>query len=274
MGSIFGSLTALSIGLSDLFGRRMVVAHSALMAATTIQFVSVVFALIAAVVLKGSPTTLDLAIGGASGVGMGLGLGCYYIGISKSTSTIVSPLVGTLSAVVPFLYVAITRSPPSQIAVVGAVVAFAGLALVSSGSSRFQSPLLGIIWGTISGLGYGFGISILIEVSPSSGSWPVVSQRIVAGLVLVAASAQAKNLAFPRHGVRGAALAAGTFAACSSIFFIIGSQANPGQAVVTASMFPAVSVGVGRALFGDTVSRNQLIGLIISLIGVAGVVAG
>ena len=57
------------------------------------------------------------------------------------------------------------------------------------------------------------------------------------------------------------------------MFYPLGVQADPTPAVVTASMFPAVTVAVGRAFYGDTVSRKQLLGLFVVLIGVGTVVA-
>ena len=77
----------------------------------------------------------------------------------------------------------------------------------------------------------------------------------------------------PLSGVRLAGLIAGTFAGLSTIFYLLGVQADATPAVVTASMFPAVTVVVGRFVYHDHVTRVQALGLVIVLVGVAGVVA-
>jgi len=78
---------------------------------------------------------------------------------------------------------------------------------------------------------------------------------------------------FALLGVRAAGIAAGTFAAASTIFYLLGVQADATPAVVTASMFPAVTVIVGRLAYRDSVSGVQLIGIVVALAGIAGVVA-
>ena len=74
-------------------------------------------------------------------------------------------------------------------------------------------------------------------------------------------------------GVRLVGIIAGAFAALSTIWYLLGVQADTTPAVVTASMFPAVTVVIGRFVFGDEVGRRQLAGLVVVLAGVTAVVA-
>ena len=60
-------------------------------------------------------------------------------------------------------------------------------------------------------------------------------------------------------------------AGLSTVFFLIGVQADPTSAVVMASLFPAVTVVVGRFVYGDVVLRRQIVGIAVVLIGVIGV---
>ncbi len=273
MGALFGSLGALSIGLSDLFGRRVVLASSALTAAVAMQLVALVTSLAATVLDPGRPSANDLTLGAVSGIGLGVGLSFYYGGLRRSSAAVVAPLVATLAAVIPFALTAVTGSPPSAPAWVGAAVAVAGLGLITAGGAA-SGVRAGLFWGTISGLGYGIGTAVLTEVSAASGQWPAVSQRAAAFVLLTAVASNRGRAIVPPAGYRVAALLAGALAGLTTIFIILGVASDPRATVVTVSMFPAASVAVGWLVFRDAVSRLQVVGLVAVLAGVAAVVAG
>ena len=68
-------MAALCIGGSDLFGRQIVNATTALTAAATIQLWGVAAGLIIAILGGGQLIAIDLAFGVVSGSGMAVGLG-------------------------------------------------------------------------------------------------------------------------------------------------------------------------------------------------------
>ena len=266
MGALFGSLTALSIGLADLFGRRVVVRRGAVVAATVLQAVGVVATVLLLVVLGGEPIGADLAVGLVSGVGMGIGLWGYLSGLGVSSSAVVAPIVAAMSAVIPFTYALARGAAASALAVVGAVVAIGGLVLVSTRQTAASNVAAGVRWSVLSGLGYGTGLSVIIEAGEDSGVWPALMQRCGALAVMIVVVVRARG-GLPL-------VTAGTFGALSTITYLLGVQADVTPAVVTASMFPVVTVVVGRFVFGDEVTRRQVVGLLIVLAGVTAVVAG
>jgi uncharacterized membrane protein len=80
VGALFGLLSALSIGFSDLFGRRVVRAGSALTAAVVLSVVAIGTSVIAVVLFGSTMRGTDLLLGLASGIGLGIGLATYYGG--------------------------------------------------------------------------------------------------------------------------------------------------------------------------------------------------
>lgn len=271
MGALFGALAALSIGLGDLFGRHVANRRGSVVAAMIIQGVATVASLAMLLVISSRFASRDVAIGAVSGIGLGIGLGCYLGGLTRSSSAVVAPVVATLSALIPFGYATARGADASAAAVVGAAVAIGGLVLVTAGGGQVANVGEGLRWAVVSGLGYGFGLSIVIEVSEASGAWPAVAQR-AAALVLMAAIVLQTKGRLPIVGVRLTGVLAGTFAGLSTIFYLLGVQADATPAVVTASMFPAVTVAVGRVVYGDQVGRWQVVGLVVVLAGVIGVV--
>lgn len=272
MGAVYGALAALSIGLADLFSRQIVLRRGPNVAAMMIQVVATLASLAMVPVIASRFGWRDVAIGALSGIGLALGLAAYLGGLARSSSAVVAPIVATLSAVIPFGYAVARGAPSSGWAVSGAMIAVAGLVLVTAGGEPVANVAAGTRWALAAGLGYGFGLSVVIEADESSGAWPAVGQRAAAMLimVLVVSRSQAR---VPLVGVRTLGVAAGVVAALSTVFYLLGVQADPTPAVVTASMFPAVTVAVGRMVFHDSVSRVQALGLGVVLVGVTAVVA-
>lgn len=274
MGAVFGILAALGIGLSDLFGRRVVHATHALTATAVVQAVAVVTSVATVGLVDSSPITRDLIIGLASGLGFGGGLSLYFGGLNRSSSTVIAPLVATLSAIIPFTYSAVVGETPGALAIGGAIIAFAGLGLITVGGGEAARVTQGLLWGSMSGLCYGFGLTVIIEVSDASGAWPVVTQRIAALAVVVAAATVVKVSVVPPRPLRRTAALSGVFAGLSSLAYLYGVRIDAPVAVVAGSTFPAFSVAVGWLAFGDEVSRLQLVGIAAVLGGVAAVVTG
>jgi len=272
MGALFGALTALSIGLADLFARQIVNRRGSNVAAMMIQAVATVVSLAMVLVIASEFGWRDVATGALSGVGLALGLAWYLGGLARSSSAVVAPVVATLSAIIPFGYAVARGASASVWSVVGAAIAVGGLVLVTAGGEPVANVGVGLRWALASGMGYGFGLSVVIEVSEGSGAWPAFGQRAAAMVLMVLVVFRAHGRV-PVTGVRVLGIAAGTAAALSTVFYLIGVQADATPAVVTASMFPAVTVGVGSLVFGDSVSRTQVLGLGVVLVGVTAVVA-
>lgn len=273
MGAFWGSLAALGIGLSDLFGRRVVNVSGAITAALIMQAIAVITALASVPAFDSTWANDDMAWGALSGLGMATGLGCYFAGLRRSSSTVVAPTVATLAAVIPFAYAVLGGDDVTSIAMVGAAVAFIGLAIIAAGTGDVSGLRDGLLWGVLSGCSYGFGISVLLEVSDEAGVWPAVSQRIVGVVILGAAAVVSKSALWPPAGQRFNGVSAGVFAGLASVFALIGLVVDAPPAVVTQSMFPAVTVVVGFLYFGDAVARRQVVGIALALAGIAVVVA-
>ena len=69
-------------------------------------------------------------------------------------------------------------------------------------------------------------------------------------------------------------MAGGIFAGLSTVFFLIGLESDPTATVVAASLFPVVTVVVGRLVYGDDVIGRQIAGIGLVVLGVIGVAVG
>lgn len=274
MGALLGALSSLCVGGSEFFGRRSSQVTGVLAVAIVAQGVACLSALATVAVLPSAFDVGDLAIGAASGIGIGFGMVLYLGGLLRSTATIVAPLVAVLTVVIPVGYASIVDDTPSALVVGGVAVAVLGLVFITTGVRAVGRVRPGLLWGTGAGMAYGFGLSILMETDGASGSWPAAAQRLVACGIAVALALSGRKALRPRSGTGRWAVLSGMLGAGASITFILAVQADPLPAAVTGAMFPAVSVALGRVVFGDEVRRSQVFGLLLTLVGVGGVVAG
>ncbi|WP_420623832.1 EamA family transporter [Candidatus Poriferisodalis sp.] len=273
MGALFGLLTSVSIGTSDLFGRRVVLRCHVLSAMITFQGTAAIISLAIVPFVPGSFASDDFLRGLVSGVGLGTGLACYYTSLDRAGSAVAAPIVATLSAVIPFAYTTLRGHDPPLIAIVGAAVAFGGLGLVTAGGTRGTHVATGTAWALVSGLAYGVGLGILVDLSESSGAWPGVGQRLSSVAAMAALVAIRRLPALPPPEVMGYAVLTGIASAGATIFYIVGIWFDPPATVVGASMFPVMSVLVGRAVYNDPINVRQAIGIAAAVVGVTAVVA-
>lgn len=272
MGAFWGLLAAVSIGSSDFFGRRIVGANGPLTAALAVQIFAALVAFALSIVVGGSLILADLGLGAISGLATAAGLGFYYFGLERSSATVVAPTVATLAAVIPFAYTLVRGEDATTIALVGALVAFFGLAVIGAGQTARHELVPGLIWGGLSGLGYGIGLSALVEASDESGTWPAASMRLVSAVALLLAVMSAGAKAWPDRGLRGHGLVAGALSGLTSAFYLLGLQFDAPQTVVTTATFPVFAVLVGFLAFGDRVSKRQIVGIALVFAGTAAVV--
>jgi len=260
--------------MSDLFGRRIVHVSGPVTAAFGMQIIGLITALVSVILFASEWSNVDMALGALSGFGFASGLSCYFGGLKRSSSTVVAPTVATLAAVIPFIYTIARGSEISTFAVLGAGIAFVGLGIIAAGTGDAVGLRSGLLWGLMSGCSYGFGVSVMVDVSDAAGVWPAVSQRAVAAVALGAVAIATRVELLPRVGQRLTGVAAGAFAGLSSVFALIGLTVDAPSTVVTQSMFPVASVVVGFAFFGDAVARRQVVGIALVLLGVGAVVVG
>lgn len=275
MGALLGLLSSLMIGLSDLFGRKIVRVAGVASGSLTLQLAAMSTALLSVVLFGGVFSAHDVLIGLVSGICMGVALGAYYRGITVSSATIVSPIVATLSAIIPFGYAVVQGSSPTVLAIIGSVIAIAGLIVITTGGGVVtRSVQKGLWWATASGIAYGIAFAVVLEATDEAGPWPAVWQRVGGASVLFLVVRQRSGSALPPKGSRVSGVLAGVFAGLCSVAYIAGVRIDASATVITASTFPAASVAVGKLAFDDPLSRRQIAGLMIVLLGVVGVALG
>jgi drug/metabolite transporter (DMT)-like permease len=274
IGALFGIGAAVLIGFSDLFGRRVTLQSSAITSASSMQAFGAISVLVSLIFWPGVFNGQDLALGALSGAGFALGLCCYYLGLTRASSAIVAPLAAVLATLVPFGWAVVRSIEISTLSLGGVAVALCGLVAVTAGRRPAGSTKTGIKFGLLSGLGYGFGQAVLLDVASTSGPIAIAGQRVIAFALMLPLAILTKNRTIAPRGCKGVAVAAGVCAGGASVAFFQGLRFDPIATVIGISLFPVFTVLVGRIRYDDSITKRQLFGIVLAIIGTVGVVAG
>jgi len=217
----------------------------------------------------------------AAGVSVALGIGCFYVGMARGLITVVAPVAAVVGAVIPVVYAVARGERPGPVAMVGLVIAFIAVAVVSLAPSE-QHPDAAVVDGVVlalalvSGVLFGLFYVAFSRVSDDAGLWPVTIERAAASVVLVVAA-----VVMTRGPVKGlrrmlpAVLLVGLLEVAAVVPLLLALQRGPvAIASVVASLYPVTTVLLAAFVLRERLSRLQYVGVACALISVALVSSG
>jgi drug/metabolite transporter (DMT)-like permease len=262
VGDFLGGLTSRSthvlkvLALSQPFGAALVV----------------VWVVLADEPFLGAGATLAALGAGLGGVA---GLAALYRGMALGAMGVVAP-ISSMAAAIPFAVGVMRGERPSVLQFVGAVVALAGLALVSRTENELRGRIAaGVGLALLAAVGFGFYFVLLDVAADESASWAVLVARLssssfAVGAALVAGVAHGlpRRLVLPVLGV-------GLCDVGANVLFAVATTRGLVSVVsVLTSLYPAVTIALAAALLRERVGAVQLAGAGGVLAGAALLTAG
>lgn len=269
-----GLLVATTYGAGDFFGGLASRRRSATLVVLWSQGAGLAALLVLVPLLGGSPGPADLGLGVAAGL-IGLcGVLLLYRGLAVGRMAVVAPVTAVGAAFVPFVagVAGGEELPASRLA--GAVLALAGVALVSRGHAdpgeqAKESPLVELALALGAGIAFGVVFVLLARVGGDAGLWPVLTQRAASVPTLLVASSVA---GVPRRATRTdlrLIVPAGLCDAGANALFVAASRAGALSVVgVVSSLYPAATVLLASVVLKERVTRSQGVGLVLAGTGV------
>jgi drug/metabolite transporter (DMT)-like permease len=274
---LLGLAAAVLYGGGDFIGgmaTRRVHVLTVLMLAETAGAIA---ALAAAVISPGGASLTGLAWGFSAGLVGGLGLIIFYIGLATGPMSVVAPVSGLVSTVLPVSVALAWGERPGAGVYAGAVLCLVAIVLASSagdaGTSRGPGrPGRAIAYGAASGTAFGLFFLLMRTAGQSGAVWPVAAGRI-GELVAVLATAAVLRRGLQARGADGRLLLAATFAGVidviANICYVEATRTGMfGLAVVMASLYPGVTVLLARVVLGERLRWIQRAGLAIAALGI------
>jgi uncharacterized membrane protein len=212
-------------------------------------------------------------LGGALAVA---GLGAFYAALAMGTMSVVTP-VASLGVVVPVAVGLANGEAPTELALVGVVIAIAGGVVLGyeedpdhSGASR-RAILLALL----SAVAFGVFFSLLDAAAVDRPGWTIVSARcggvLVVAIGLLAVRPELRGI----PAVLPALLAIGALDITANTLFTLSTTIGLLPVVaVGSSMGPAFTVALAHVSLGERLHRAQRAGVAMALAGVLLIAAG
>ena len=263
---------ALSWGTGDFFGGLAARRGRVLAVAFTSQTAGLLVALVIAPLLGGEPTRADLAWGFLAGFFGGFGLLTLYEGMA-----VVAPVAALGTAVFPAAVGFASGDRLTGLEMSGVVVALFAIWLLSqTPDDELRGTVTASVFsGLLAGVGFGGLLIGLAQLTDDAGFLPLIPTRLAGALVLVAlAGARRRTLRVPTRTLT-TVIASGAFAVIGNGLFIVAAQEGPLALLgVVASLFPAATVILARAVLHERLPPVRVAGLSVAAVAVAMISAG
>jgi drug/metabolite transporter (DMT)-like permease len=243
-----------------------------------------IVALAVALASPGSVSLAGLAWGISAGLIGGFGLIIFYIGLATGPMSVVAPVAGLVSTVVPVGAALAEGERPGIGVYAGAVLCLVAIVMTSAaGHSEDADGGTGVVsgrpgrgraigYGVVAGAAFGLFFLLIKNAGESGEFWPVAAGRMgELAVVLIAAAVLRRSLS--PGGADGrlllAAAGAGAIDVVANICYVAATRTGAfGLAVVLASLYPGFTVLLARVVLGERLRWVQRAGLALAAIGI------
>jgi drug/metabolite transporter (DMT)-like permease len=276
---LLGLAAAVLYGSGDFLGGLATRRAHVLAVLTVANTAAVIVALAVAALSPGSASLVGLAWGISAGLTGGLGLIIFYIGLAAGPMSVVAPVSGLVSTILPVGVALAEGERPGFGVYAGALLCLVAVVLASSASTTSTVPGAGrasrrraIAYGVTSGVLFGLFFLFIRNAGQSGAFWPVAAGRLgELAIVLIAGAVLGRPLLPRAMSARPllAAAAAGVIDVVANICYVAATRTGMfGLAVVLASLYPGVTVLLARVVLGERLRWVQRIGLVLAAIGI------
>jgi len=217
------------------------------------------------------PPWSELAWGGAAGLAGALGVTCLYQALASGRMGIAAPITGVVAAILPVTYAWLVEGAPGWLALLGMLIAFAGIGLASGAKAERPSPRV-LTLALLSGLGFA-GFLLLMGLSEqSSFLWTLTAARAAStgGLLILVLATR------PGRGALGwGVVVAGLGDTFGNAFFLLATRMGRlDVAVVLSSLYPVATVLLARFVLKEKLTAAQAWGAALMLASIPLVALG
>jgi len=273
---LLGLAAAVLYGGGDFLGGMATRRAHVLTVLTLVETAAVILA-VAIAWLTGGPATLPgLTWGFSAGAIGGLGLIIFYVGLAAGPMSVVAPVAGLVSTVLPVAVALAEGERPGPAVYAGALLCLVAIVLASAApeasdtKSRPHRLARALAYGTASGVAFGLFFLLIRNAGQSGEVWPVAAGRIgELAIVLAAAAVLRPGLRGVSGGIPLAAVSAGVIDVVANLCYVAATRTGSfGLAVVLASLYPGVTVLLARVVLGERLRTIQRVGLGLAAIGI------
>ncbi|PKO03200.1 MAG: EamA family transporter [Chloroflexi bacterium HGW-Chloroflexi-5] len=267
LGILMAFTSALVWGSADFIGglatrRRdqyQVVMLSALSGMALLVLAALIFG-------ESFPTWKGVFWAALAGMAGAVGIASLYKGLSIGESAVVAPTSAVIGAGLPVAFGFLMEGLPDPLRLVGFVLAFAGIWIVSQTSTeKTGDHRKGFLLAVIGGFGFAGFMIFMSRVDSAKVFTPLIVSRsmvVLAALVML----KINKTSFPSVRGNWICLLTGVLDAGGNIFFMLAKHfTRLDTAVVLSSLYPAATVILTGLILKERISLKQWGGVIVCL---------
>lgn len=275
MAIVLSLLSSLLWGASDFAGGLISRRHPALVIVGWNATFGGVLATVAVVATGGWHGPYSwLPWGMAAGAAGAVGLICYYVALATGTMGVVAP-VTSLGVSVPVIVGVLSGESPSRLSVVGIMVVVVGVVFSSGPEFSAGASPRPVVFAVVAGFFFGLFFVSMARGADASAVLTLWTMRATVTTAFVVAVLVRRTLGGlqPADYFWVLAIAAGDLGA-NLLFGIASTKGFVSITSVLSSLFPVVTVLIARAVLHERLRRVQIVGVAITMLGVALISAG
>ncbi len=275
MAIVLSLLSSLLWGGADFMGGLVSRRRPALVVVGWSAGFGLIFASAAVALFEGWHGPLGwLPWGMAAGAAGAVGLTCYYLALATGTMGVVAP-VTSLGVMVPVVFGFLIGEVPTAVALAGMSIAIVGIVLTSGPEFSGGASPKPILIAALGGLFFGVFFVFADHGSEDSPLLTLWAMRLTVAASFVCVALIRRTTGGIERGDFGwlLVIAAGDLGA--NLFFGIASTLGYVSITsVLSSLFPVVTVLLARAVLKERLKPIQIVGTVVTMLGVALISAG
>ena len=271
MSQLLALTSAALFGFADFAGGLASRTTSAWRVTAWSQLLGVPILLIAlATISESNFSAKDMAFGMLAGsVGL-VGIAMLYFALASGTMSVVSPIVGVISASIPVIWGLTTGETFGTFEWIGIVAAIVSVVLIAGQRSHVRPTAKIIVQALTAAVAFGVFFIAIGQTTQDSGLWPLAAGRLVTVPIALVVAHLTASAAIPPRDVlpKVAFVAAGDMLANITVLLAI-QTGGIGITAVLSGLYPAFTVMAAVLILRERPSTQQRVGIAIAVVAAA-----
>lgn len=267
MSSVFAALGAVLYGVADFAGGVGARKISPWRVTAWSQLLGIPLLVVGLFALGwDSVSGSDLAYGAAAGAFGFVGIVALYGALAAGSMSIVSPLTGALTALIPVLWGLAKGEEVVARQWFGIALAIVAITLVAWDHAHAKLTVAVAARALVASIGFAGFFILLSYTAEDAGQWPLIAGRSVSLLLGFGVLVALRQLAFPPRDALPAVLVAGNGDVAANIAVLLALQTGPlGISVVLTSIYPAFTALAAIVFLRERPTMVQRVGIVLAL---------
>ena len=267
MSQVLALVSAALFGIADFTGGIASKSTSAWRVTAWSQFLGIPVLLIGlATVSDSSFTTSDLLYGVLAGSFGLVGIALLYMALAAGTMSVVSPIVGVVSASIPVVWGLSAGESFSTYQWMGIVAGVFSVVLIAGHRSHARPQVKIILQALTAAVAFAVFFIAIGQTSQGSGLWPLAAARLITVPIAFGVSAVTASAAIPDKEVLPKVAFVGVADISANIAVLLAIQVGSiGITAVLSGLYPAFTVLAAVAILRERPTLQQNIGIAIAI---------